>query len=161
MFFFVCLEPAVRKDTWIRTTSFIVVCVCVIFFGKWHCESYLIRAMFKLPSQQLQVTSATAFWEIPYTWIFYGHGSTYVLNLSSTPCKCHNIRIDEGSWTIISCTKSELARQRTMQQNNTRFIILYTSVSLKPSFKFNLVLVDILNKFRHNLFTFWLSLFDI
>ena len=48
-----------------------------------------------------------------------------------------------------------------MHQNKTRFIVLYTSVSLKPSFKFNLVLVDILNKFRHNLFTFWLSSFDI
>ena len=88
-----CLFGTSGKKGHLNKNDFLHCCVCVcvwFFFGKWHCESYLIRAMFKLPSQQLQVTSVTAFWEIPYTWIFYGHGSTYVLNLSSTPCKCHN-----------------------------------------------------------------------
>ena len=32
-----------------------------IFFRKWHSESYLITAMFKVPSQQLRGTLTTAF----------------------------------------------------------------------------------------------------
>ena len=39
-----------------------------ISFWKWHSESHLITAMFKVPSQQLQSTLKTAFWKIPYSW---------------------------------------------------------------------------------------------
>ena len=53
------------------------------FFWKWHSESYLITAMFKVPSQQLRGALTKTFWKIPYNSIFYGHGSTCVLNLSS------------------------------------------------------------------------------
>ena len=53
------------------------------FFWKWYSESYLITAMFKVPSQQIRDTLTTAFWKIPNSSSFYGHGSTCVLNLSS------------------------------------------------------------------------------
>ena len=43
------------------------------FFRKWHSERHLITAMFRVPSQHFE----------RYPTIFYGHGSTYVLNLSS------------------------------------------------------------------------------
>ena len=52
-------------------------------FRKWHFGSYLITAMFKVPSQQMRGTFTTAFWKIPYSSLFHGRGSTCVLNLSS------------------------------------------------------------------------------
>ena len=48
-FYFFCLEPVVKKDTWMRTPS---VTVMVIFFRKLHFENYLITAMFLILSQQ-------------------------------------------------------------------------------------------------------------
>ena len=45
--FIFCLEPTIRKDTWMNTTSVTVVA----FFQKCHSSSYLITAMFKVPSQ--------------------------------------------------------------------------------------------------------------
>ena len=73
------IERAVRKGTWMRTASVTVM----VIFRKWHSESYLITAMLKVPSQQIRGTLTTAFWKIPYSSLFYGHGSTCVLNLSS------------------------------------------------------------------------------
>ena len=52
------LEPMVKKRTCMQTTS---VTAMVIFFRKWHSEGYLIKAMFRVPSQQLQSTLTTAF----------------------------------------------------------------------------------------------------
>ena len=37
------------------------------FFWKWHSESYLITAMFRVPSQQLRGTWTTAFWKKLYS----------------------------------------------------------------------------------------------
>ena len=54
------------------------------FFRKLYSESYLITAMFKVPSKQLRATLTTAFWKIPYSFIIYGHGSTCMLNVSSS-----------------------------------------------------------------------------
>ena len=56
---------------------------CGNFFGNCNSESYLITTMFKVPSQQLRSTLAIAFCNIPYSSIFYGHGLTCVLTLSS------------------------------------------------------------------------------
>ena len=53
------------------------------FFWKRHSERYVITAMFKVPSQQIRGTLTTAFWKIPYRFLFYGQGSTCVLNLLS------------------------------------------------------------------------------
>ena len=52
------LEPASRKDTWMRTTS---VTVMVIFFLKVAYRKYLITTRFKAPSQELSGTLKTAF----------------------------------------------------------------------------------------------------
>ena len=55
------------------------------FFRRWHSESYLITAMFKISSQQLRSTLTITSWKVAYSSIFYGHGLTHVLNLSSRP----------------------------------------------------------------------------
>ena len=74
------LEPTVRKDTWMRTASVtVMVTFSKVAFWKLLDHSYVQI----VPSQQLQGTLTTAFWKIPYSSIFYGHGSTCVLNLSS------------------------------------------------------------------------------
>ena len=79
---FICLEPTVRKCIWMRKIS---VTVMVIF---WKCHPEII--MFEVLSQQLWDTFATAFWRTTHNWRFYGHGSTYVLILSS--------RLEKKSW---------------------------------------------------------------
>ena len=94
-------EPALKKDTCMRTTS-----VTVFFFRKWHSESYLITAMFKVPSQQVGGTLKTAFWKIVQlnnlrTW------STNALNQTIHPDfgKYHETKIEENAWKKINCTR--------------------------------------------------------
>ena len=53
------------------------------FFQKWHSECFVITVMFKVPSQQIRGTLTTASWKIAYSSLFYGHGPTCVLDLSS------------------------------------------------------------------------------
>ena len=59
--YYFCLEPTVRKGTYMRTTS---VPVMVIFFENGILN--LSTARFKVPSQQIRGTLPTAFWKIPY-----------------------------------------------------------------------------------------------
>ena len=53
------------------------------FTRKQYSESYLITAIFKVPSQESLATLKTTYRKIPYSWMIYGHGSTYVLNILS------------------------------------------------------------------------------
>ena len=55
-FLFFYLEPTVRKDIWVRTTSVTVK----VIFQKCYSESYLVTAMFKVRFQQLRATLKTA-----------------------------------------------------------------------------------------------------
>ena len=48
------------------------------FFWKWHFESYLVTAVFKAPSHQLQGTLTT---DTLQFYILHRHGSKCVLNL--------------------------------------------------------------------------------
>ena len=79
--YYFCLEPTVRKDTWVRTTS--VTVMAILFESSILKVSYLTTAILKVPSQELQAASKRRFWKIPYSWIIYGHGSTYALNILS------------------------------------------------------------------------------
>ena len=54
-FYFLSLEPMVKKSTWIRTIS------VTVKYRKYRSQSYLITAMFRVFSRQLRVTLATAF----------------------------------------------------------------------------------------------------
>ena len=78
-FLFFSLKPTVRKNIWVRTTSIIVM----ITFLKCHSESYLITVRLKVPSQQLWSTLTNCISNTPYNWGIFGHGSTYLLILSS------------------------------------------------------------------------------
>ena len=80
-----------------RTTS---APVMVIFFENGILN--LITARFKVPLQQIRGTLSTAFWKILYNFLFYEHGSTCALNLSSRlSVNVTETRIDEGAWKKI------------------------------------------------------------
>ena len=51
----------------------------MVIFPRYYAESYLITAIFKVRSQQLQATLTAEFWKAPDSWRFYRHGSSYVL----------------------------------------------------------------------------------
>ena len=52
------------------------------FFSKVPFWNYLMTAMFKVLSQQLQSTLATTFEMMHYSWRFYGHGSPHDISFS-------------------------------------------------------------------------------
>ena len=72
---FFCLVMTVRKDIWIRTTSV----TGMVVFRKDYSKSYLIRAMFKVRSEQLQAMLTAAIWKMPDSFRYYRHESTYLL----------------------------------------------------------------------------------
>ena len=107
--------------------------------------------MFEVPSQQLWGTFATAFWRTTHNWRFYGHGSTYVLILSS--------RLEKKSWnknrrsSLESCklhkNPSLHFEQHCTKIDHTSLILIsffFSQASL--IFKFNLVLIGVLDSFR-------------
>ena len=55
----------------------------IVVTPKCHSESYLIAAMFKVPSQELWGTMTTVLWKTPYSWRFYRQGSRYIVTISS------------------------------------------------------------------------------
>ena len=93
-----------------RTTSVTVI----INFRKYHSESYIITAMFKVCSQQLRATFTTAFWKKPESWRFYGHGSTYLLILFlESIIKGKSAKVP---WKLPVAQKSEPALRKTLHQ---------------------------------------------
>ena len=93
------LEPTVRKDAWMRTTS---VTVMIIFSKKWNSQIYLITAIFKVPSEQLRGTLTTDTLQsfILQTWINMLAKSFIKTSVNATETK-----IDEGVWKKISYAK--------------------------------------------------------
>ena len=109
----------------------------MVVFPKCHSKSYLIRAMFKVPSQKLWGILTTGLWKTPYSWRFYGQGSRYVLIFWS--------RIEQTWWNEnwLRCTenrkvaqKFDPALQRTLPKNRWHFTYFHTLrfISNKPSF---------------------------
>ena len=55
----------------------------LVFFSKELFQRFPDHNYVKVSSQQLRGTLTTTFWKTPYSWRFYGHGSRFMLNLSS------------------------------------------------------------------------------
>ena len=53
------------------------------FFSKGLFQKLLDHSYRNVSSQQLRGALATVVWRVPYGWRFYGHGSRFVLILSS------------------------------------------------------------------------------
>ena len=149
---FFSLKSTVRKNIWVRTTSVIVM----VTFLKCHSESYLIIARLKVPFQQLWSTLTTAFWNTPYNWGFFGHGSTYLLILSSWLDK---ISCNENRRSCLESYKLHKNSSLYFEQYCTKtdhiwliFKCFFFS-QMNLVFKFNLAFIGILENFCHNLFT--------
>ena len=69
----------VRKGYLERATSATVM----LIFSKVLFRKLLDHSYVKVYSQQLRGTLTTAFWKTSYGWRFYGHGSRYVVIISS------------------------------------------------------------------------------
>ena len=76
-FLFFCLEPPVRKKTWMRTVSITVMVISKVLFWKLLDHSY-VQSFFSAIMRHTD----NDIWKTPHSWRFYGHGSTYVLFLS-------------------------------------------------------------------------------
>ena len=95
-------------------------------FQRWHSESYLIIAMFKVPSQQIRGILTTTFSKIPYNSLFYWHESTCVLNFHQDFSKRY---WNENRWRY-----AKHALGRTLDQNRNHVsVILCVSFPHKPS----------------------------
>ena len=117
-----------------RTTSVTVI----VIFRKYHFEIYLITAMLKVNSQQLQPTFTTAFWKTPESWRFYGHGLTYVLilfwEIIIKP------KLTKVPWELPVARKSKPKLRRTLHQyRRWHFTYFYTLLLLfnKSTFEFS------------------------
>ena len=93
----------------------------VIFFQKWHYESYLITAMFKVPSQQLRGTLTAAFWRILYSWI-QTWINIRVKSFVKTSVKIKRCKSMKVSGKRLVAQKSKCALRRTLHLNKPRFI---------------------------------------
>ena len=113
------------------------------FFRKWHSESYLITAMFKVPSQEIRGTLTIAFWKIPYSSLFYGHGSTCVQDFRKRYWNENRWRYTQNVHLEEHCSKIAT----TFHLFNA--LIFLTNLV----FKFNIVLTDLyFDNVNHNLY---------
>ena len=78
--YYFCLEPTVRKDTWMRTIS---VTVMIILFESSIVKVTWSQLCSKFLLKNYKPHWKQHFWKIPYSWIIYGNGSTHVRNVSS------------------------------------------------------------------------------
>ena len=94
------LEPTVRKDAWMRTTSVTVMAFfSKVAFWKLLDHSYS-QSSFTIDTRHIE----NSFWKIPCSWIFSGHGSTYAQHQHQDFGK-HKTKIDDSVSKKISCTK--------------------------------------------------------
>ena len=103
------------------------------FSQKWYFESYLITAMFKVPSQQLRGTLTTTFWKILYSSIFY--------------CQDFNKRHwNENRWRCLEKDQLRINPSVYLKEHCTKvestFHLFYALLFLSNLvFKFNIVLI--------------------
>ena len=80
LFLFLCLEPLLRKNSWMRATSAtVMITFTKVPFWILLDHNYVERTI----STVTRHIDNTAFSRTPYSWRFYVCGSIYVLNLSS------------------------------------------------------------------------------
>ena len=98
--YYFCLEPTVRKDGWMWTTSVTVMAFfSKVAFWKLLDHSYS-QSSFTIDTRHIE----NSFWKIPCSWIFSGHGSTYAQHQHQDFGK-HKTKIDDSASKKISCTK--------------------------------------------------------
>ena len=132
--YYFCLEPTVKKDTWMRTTS---VPVMAIFF-----ESGILKVTWSQLSSPSLLNKHEVHWQQRFerypTFFYFTDKDQYPYDFG----KRH---WNENRWRCLekdSCAKA--CTWKTLHQNRNHVsLILCASFPHKPSFKFNVVLIGI------------------
>ena len=141
-----------KRHTWMRTTS---VTVMVVFFKSGILKVTWLQLCSKSLLSKKRSTLTTVLWKIPYSFLFYGHESTRVLNLHQN--------FGEHHWNGNRLKKESFAKRalgRTLHQNRNHVsLILYTSFS-QTILVFKLPFFFLMTSTTIFRFVFWLT-FDI
>ena len=138
-YYYLCLEPTVRKDTWMRTTS---VTVMVIFskvaFWKLLDHSY-VQSPFSTNTRHIDnsIFKDTILFSILQTSM-----NMRAKSFIKTSVNVTETRIDEGAWQMIVTQSVHLEEQCTKIE--TMFHLFFALLFLTNLvFKFNIVLIGI------------------
>ena len=125
-----------KKNTWMRTISVtVMVIISKVPFRKLLNIS-LVRSSFSAFTRHID----NGIWKTPYSWIFYGHGSTYMQTLSWVNIMKQKRAKVPGNYQLFN----DLRRFFEEHCINTFQLLLYSSFFSQTNlaFKFNLVLIE-------------------
>ena len=125
-----------KKNTWMRTISVtVMVIISKVPFRKLLNIS-LVRSSFSAFTRHID----NGIWKAPYSWIFYGHGSTYVQTLSWVNIMKQKRAKVPGNYQLFNNLRQFFEEHRI----NTFQLLLYSSFFSQTNlaFKFNLVLIE-------------------
>ena len=125
-----------KKNTWMRTISItVMVIISKVPFRKLLNIS-LVRSSFSAFTRHID----NGIWKTPYSWIFYGHGSTHVQTLSWVNIMKQKWAKVPGNYQLFNNLRQFFEEHCT----NTFQLLLYSSFFSQTNlaFKFNLVLIE-------------------
>ena len=125
-----------KKNTWMRTISItVMVIISKVPFRKLLNIS-LVRSSFSAFTRHID----NGIWKTPYSWIFYGHGSTHVQTLSWVNIMKQKWAKVPGNYQLFNNLRPFFEEHCT----NTFQLLLYSSFFSQTNlaFKFNLVLIE-------------------
>ena len=134
--YFFCLEPTLKKTTlgWEQFPSVSLI-ILKALLRKLLNISFVLSFFSKIT---WYIDNGT--WETPYSWRFFGHGSTYVLILSK-------VNIMKQKWAKVPAKlsvglKVKTVLQRTLHQSISFIIVFFFFSQTNLVFKFTLVLIE-------------------
>ena len=134
--YFLCLEPTVRKNTWMRTISAkVLVIISKVPFWKLLDTNH-IRSSFSTITRHIE----NGIWKTSYSWRFYGHESTCVLFLSW-------VIIMKRKWTKVpgnegACTKIWDCSSMNIAQRHFTYYCIFLFPQTYLVFKSNQVFIE-------------------
>ena len=122
--YFFCLELMVRKNTCIRTISIMIITlISKLSFWKWLDYSYVQNF------STIMRNTGSSIWKT--SWRFYGHGSTYMLNLSQLKIMKWKLMKVDGKSSVVQKSKHVLWKEL---HQDISLVFVFFFLSDKPSF---------------------------
>ena len=125
-----------KKNTWMRTISVtVMVIISKVPFRKLLNIS-LVRSSFSAFTRHID----NGIWKTPYSWIFYGHGSTYAQTLSWVNIMKQKWAKVPGNYQLFNNLRQFFEEHYT----STFQLLLHSSFFSQTNlaFKFNLMLIE-------------------